>query len=201
MFNFTPQFGRFIKSKSEWASVPLAFVPFGYKIERSIINGRRYYRVSGPQLSMTSARSIEHARWLIAEAIRTSRITQSDTTVNDGTFDKPGYTDATVGVARAGDGSILIFIIDLDGGWQYGSYDTFRDLVDPFEDWLRDFAEIIDDLSADDRGLLFDLNFEEPFSYFEGSGFVSAQRFLEAEDVSVHLAATGDVAQASSEYR
>lgn len=86
MFNFSPQFGRFIKSKSEWASVPLAFVPFGYKIERSIINGRRYYRVSGPQLSMTSARSIEHARWLIAEAIRTSRITQSDTTLNDGTF-------------------------------------------------------------------------------------------------------------------
>lgn len=78
MFNAIPSFGRFVRTTSEWTSVPLALIVFGYKIERRIVDGRIQYRVSGPDLAETRARSIEHGRWIIAEHARKAKLAQTE---------------------------------------------------------------------------------------------------------------------------
>ncbi|MBZ7924891.1 hypothetical protein LAC81_29580 [Ensifer adhaerens] len=190
MFNFIPKFGRFIASQSEWASVPLSLLPYGYKIQRKIVNGRNLYRVSGPAIPLTTARSIEHARWMIAEAVRRSKEQSNGLMQDDARQEEATYAAALVGFTRDEHGDDLIFIIDEMGAAEYGSYDTLGDLADPLKDWIVNSADVIDDLASNSCGLLFDLNSQEPFAWFEESGFVGSERFSEVEDLSIQFSTT-----------
>lgn len=185
MFNAIPSFGRFVRTASEWTSVPLALIPLGYKIERRIVDGKRQYRVSGPDLPETRARSIEHGRWIIGEHARKARLAETETGLSDDedAEDTLYYADAFVGIAYDENGELLVCLSNESGQVQFGAFDTLRDIVDPILDWIAATEEVIAALSEDGRALLFDLNDIHPFSFIDGFGSFSTLRFSEPEAI------------------
>ncbi|MGO8049227.1 hypothetical protein [Rhizobium leguminosarum] len=183
MFAALPSFGRFVSATSEWTSVPLGLIPFGYKMERRIVDGRRQYRVSGPDLPETLARSTEHGRWIIGEHARKARLarTPAELPEDEDEEDTLYYADAFVGVAYDESGELLVCLSNENEQVQFGYFDTLRDIVDPILDWIVASEEVIVALSEDGRGLLFDLNDIHPFSFIDGFGSFSILRFSEPE--------------------
>lgn len=104
---------------------------------------------------------------MIAEAVRRSKEQSNGLMQDDARQEEATYAAALVGFTRDEHGDDLIFIIDEMGAAEYGSYDTLGDLADPLKDWIVNSADVIDDLASNSCGLLFDLNSQEPFAWFE----------------------------------
>lgn len=117
-----------------------------------------------------SVRGPEHARTLANEE------------VGIGTVES--YSSALLGITRDHDGDTLVFVIGdtNDEAW-YGPAEAVGDLLEEVPEELQHYADQIDELAADSKGLIFDFNSIEPWSFFQDTGEIHHDRFQSVDDV------------------
>ena len=171
MFNFIPRFGRRLESSEDWCSVPLSLLPAGYKLERRIVGGKRFYRLCLPNGTSRPVRGPEHARLLAGAAVQESNDVR--------------YSQALIGFVRNEHEELLVFIFaDGEDDVIYGAYEEVEDLLEEIADELDENVDFIDTMSEDNRGLVYDLNAVDPWSFFDELGEVDEQRLEQIADVA-----------------